>query len=251
MFLAGYHRMSYTHDSIVGGHLAQVIDRLSMVQYPQPSAPYWSEPVESHTPVAVITREADEVIYVWSGSDASWDTLYWFGAAPGDHWYPAHWQDDLEQCGRLLVADTGSTVVDGILLHWLEVNDQLVYERMGPTWDMFLYCPHLIIDGPMGMRCYSDEEMSFNFTQFDCGTLVGVEAVAAARTSVYPNPGSVELRMDLAPGVHVVVLVDGLGREVLRKEVLGPHVAVGMQHLRPGVYNVLVDGSRAERWMKQ
>jgi hypothetical protein len=121
MALAGFNRLSYTHDTIIGDFNAQVIDLYSAIQYPQPppGPTFGGPPYTSYTAVALITRSDSEVVFALSGS--VWDTLYWFGAEPGEHWFPAHINDPT--CAPVTVEDTGTTVVDGVPLRTIETTD--------------------------------------------------------------------------------------------------------------------------------
>ncbi len=252
MSLAGFHRMTYTHDSVVAGYPAQVIDRYSAIQYPQPppGPTFGGPPYITYYPVVVITREENEVVYTWQGG--AWDTLYWFGAVPGDHWYPAHINDTI--CQPLVVSDTSTLIIDGMALRRLEVAGTTVIERVGCTWDMFLYCPNLIIDGPMGMRCYSDDEISYQLVSGACEQLVGMEEKEQAGTHVFPNPGTTHFTLDLTPGPHTVSLYDATGRMVHQQRTSDPRPVVHSGELPAGLYRIIVHqeegGVRGTTWVK-
>ena len=70
MFLSGFHRMTYTHDTLIGSYDAQIIDRYSAIQYPQPppGPTFGGPPQISYTPLAVITRSDSEVVFILSGN---------------------------------------------------------------------------------------------------------------------------------------------------------------------------------------
>jgi hypothetical protein len=248
MFLAGFNRMSYTHDTLIAGFNAQVIDRYSAIQYPQPPPdPLFSgPPYISYTPISVITRSEADVVYTLQGG--VWDTLYWFGAVPGDRWFPSHINDTT--CMPLIVTDTGTIVIDGVPLRRLEVAGYTVIERIGCTWDMFLYCPNWIIDGPMGMRCYRDNEIS---SGSDCEALVGVdEKTEEERPICAPNPGTDHFTLSLPPGTHAITLVDATGRAVLHQNANGGRAIFDTAGLPSGIYFVRIDhGVQPVRWVKE
>lgn len=240
MFLAGYIRMSYTHDTLIDGFNAQVIDQYRAVQYPQPPPDpiYGGPPVITYTPVAVITRSENDVVLIRGGS--TWDTLYWFGAVPGDRWTQAHVEDT--SCAPFVVVDTGTTIYDGIPLRWIEIESWYrVYERIGSTWDMFMYCPNWIIDGPLGMRCYRDDDIDVGFTQTPCEALVGVEEnFTGDRMLPYPNPGSTHFTLDLPPGDQTIILFDATGRMVLQQRTIYARPVIATEALPAGLYRITV-----------
>ncbi len=254
MFLAGFNKMSYTHDTIVAGFTAQVIDRYSAIQYPQPppGPTFGGPPYVSYTPVALITRMEDDVVYSLGGSD--WDTLYWFGAVPGDHWFPAHVNDPT--CQPMVVSDTSTMVIDGVPLRMMAVAGYTVIERIGSTWDMFMYCPNWIIDGPMGMRCYSDEEISYQLITGACEQFVGLNAAAAQpRVGISPNPGTTHFTLDFPPGPHTITLFDATGRMVLRQRSTDARPVINTEALPAGLYRITVRDERGAvmgaTWVKE
>jgi len=252
MALAGFQRMTYTHDTIIGSYTAQVIDLYSAIQYPQPppGPTYGGPPYTSYTPVALITRSDSEVVFSLSGS--VWDTLYWFGADPGEHWFPAHINDST--CVPVTVADTSTTVVDGVPLRTIETMDGItIIERVGSTWDMGLYCSNWLIDGPTGMRCYSDNEISYQLTSGSCEAPVGInEGAKHSGTIIYPNPGTDHFSLSLSPGPHSVKLFDATGRLVHQQRISDERATIDTAHLPSGIYLVKVDeGIKPLRWVKE
>lgn len=252
--LAGFQRMSYRADTVVDGQQAQVIDRYAAIQYPQPVQPTFGGPqVITYTPVAAITRFADEVVHLWSGSE--WDTLYWFGAAVGQGWTMAH--ADESECAPNVVTAAGTDLIDGVPLRWLDfVNASRVYERIGSLWDFFMYCPNIIFDGPMGMRCYRDDELAMLSTWVECEALVGAEeAPTAPEPLLFPNPGGDELTINLPAGAWRVQLLDAQGRELLARGSSTGLVKLDAATLAPGTYHVRIAGatgaSMARLWIKE
>jgi hypothetical protein len=254
MFVAGFKRMTYRADSIVDGFPAQVIDRYAAIQYPQPTQPVFGGPPDiSYTPVAAITRYQNDVVYLHSSQ--GWDTLYWFGAAPGQGWTAAHVQQG-QDCAPFVVADTGTTMINGMALRWIEIESWYrVYERIGSTWDMFMYCPNWIIDGPMGMRCYSDDDISFQLASGECEQLVGLnDMYSTSRTSPFPNPGTTHFTLDVPPGLHTITLCDATGRVVLEQRTADGRPVIGTEALLAGLYRVTVRDEQGRvlggMWMK-
>ncbi|MBP7407392.1 MAG: T9SS type A sorting domain-containing protein [Flavobacteriales bacterium] len=249
LILAGFQRMSYTHDTLVGGYTAQVIDRYSAIQYPQapPGPTYGGPPIISYDPVSVITRSADDVVFTLSG--ITWDTLYWFGAVPGDHWYPAHAVDT--NCEPLLVSDTGTMVVDDVSLRWLNVSGTTVIERIGSTFDLYMYCPNYIIDGPTGMRCYSDDEIAYALNVINCESLVGLNELAGSPgLLIFPNPGIEHFNLNDLEFGELIEVYDVTGKIALKQRSTGPSMRIDASGLSPGAYHIRA-GTSAVRWMKK
>jgi len=253
-FLAGFLRMSYRADSLVDGYQAQVIDRYWAVQYPQPTQPvYGGPPVITYTPVAAITRFEEDVVYLRGG--ATWDTLYWFGAQVGEGWTMPH--AGSVDCDRFVVSGIGTTVINGVTLRWLDFeNSPRVHERIGSGWDFFMYCPNIIVDGPMGMRCYSDFEISTPGGSVNCEALVGVdEHGASSGMLLFPNPGTDHFSISLPPGAWELEVIDALGRRVLTTRSISDRFEVDASALKAGTYFVQMTsatGSRFTRlWSKQ
>jgi hypothetical protein len=256
MYTAGFIRMTYTHDTLIGGDIAQVIDRYTATQLPQPPPePHFSgPPFTSYDPVVMITKLDSGVVYVLSG--ASWDTLYWFDAVPGDHWWPP--SISAPDCDQLVVGDTGTDVLDGVALHWIRFNNTSykIYERLGWTWSMGVYCPNWIIDGPMPMRCYHDDEIDVNFTQAPCEALVGMDEGASGVVQlIFPNPGTDHFTLQSPPGPNTITMHDALGRSVLVQRTTGGNVEIDASDLPPGTYlvrTITASGSATHaKWIKQ
>lgn len=251
--LAGFQRMSYRADTVVDGQQAQVIDRYAAIQYPQPEAPvFGGPPVVTYTPVAAITRFADEVVYLWSGTE--WDTLYWFGAAVGQGWRAPFGEPF---CEPFVVLETGTESFNGVPLRWLDIGQGFrVYERIGWVFDFYLYCPNQIICGPTGMRCYRDDELAMLSAWVECEALVGMEEAATTpELMLFPNPCGDELIINLPTGAWRIQLLDAQGRELLARESSTGLVKVDATALARGTYVVRIggatDSSFTRLWIKQ
>ena len=253
-FLAGFLRMSYRADTLVDGYQAQVIDRYWAVQYPQSTQPvYGGPPVITYTPVAAVTRFEDDVVYIRGG--ATWDTLYWFGAQVGEGWTMPH--AGSVDCDRFVVSGIGTTVIDGVTLRWLDFeNSPRVHERIGSGWDFFMYCPNIIVDGPMGMRCYSDFEISTPGGSVNCQALVGIdEQGASSGMLLFPNPGREQLTLSLHSSPHSITLLDALGCVVATYANLAGTTTIATAQFPSGPYLLRIEaanGTRTSlRWLKE
>lgn len=250
LHLAGFNRLSYRADTVVDGYNAQVIDRYSAIQFPQSTEPtFGGAPFISYAPVVAITRHSDDVVYV--RGPLGWDTLYWFGALPGEGWTVPH--ADPTGCEPFIVQDTGTTFVDGIPLRWLEFQDlRRVYERIGSTWDFHLFCPNMVIDGPSGMRCYQDEEIHFGVDASNCEALVNVASLEREKVlAPYPDPGSTYVTIDLGPDPHTITFYDAMGRRALQHHTTEMHPTVDTSALVSGRYVITVHDNSGNIQMAQ
>lgn len=72
-----------------------------------------------------ITRAEDDVVYIYQDFPeweiSLWDTLIWFGAAPGDRWDNLTYVDHSCECPYTVV-DTGHVEVDGVWLRTIDVR---------------------------------------------------------------------------------------------------------------------------------
>ena len=246
MFTDGFRRMTYTHDTLIDGVSAQIIDLFTTTYLPQPDTPHWVGPYNAYNSVQWVTRFEDDVVYLRA---APWDTLYWFGASVGDYWYPPLITDT--SCSPLVVTATGTEIVDGLSLTWLDVGGVRVYERLGSIWDMMMYCPNWIIDGPMGMRCYSDQDISTNLTPWGCETLATIrEQDSGSAFSMFPNPGVDMVTLSFTDGGHLVELRDAAGRIVRSEYAHHDQISIEVSSLAPGLYITQVDHGPAQRWLK-
>lgn len=250
LLLQGYQRLSYVGDTLIDSYVAQKIDRYFAAQYPQPPpGPLFSGPPELHySPLVAITRVENDVVYI--REETEWDTLFWIGAVPGDRWTAAHVTDP--DCEPFIVSDTGTVMIDGVDVRYVEgANWPRVYERIGSIWDLYLYCPNWIIDGPTGLRCYQDDEMNYTMVQEPCELFAGINETGNDEwIQPFPNPGTDHFNLNnLEPGSTIHVL-DAMGRTVLQQRAIGTSTNIDASKFATGVYQVHT-GDRTMRWVKQ
>lgn len=255
--LYGYAQYTYVSDTTLGGQLGHRIDANGAMSYfGQTGVNYWSQPI------AAITAQIGDVVSLWSDTEQTWDTLFWLGAVPGDSWIRRGGPyGDCDPPDSLVIVDTTTVVFDGLPLRRWTVDQrtdgvsmftETFTERLGWTMNFSPYPACIIVDGPVGMRCYSDQDITVSFTGLGCETLVGInDREATARLSVFPNPGTDHFNVALPPGAHVIRLCDAIGRELLNLRALGPNVRVDTAIFLAGIYFIGVDDQRPERWVKE
>ncbi len=256
MQASGVRRAWYSGDTIVGGQPSQRIDQ-TIVAY-EPVPPLGSPFTYQDQPF--FTNAQGDLVQLWDQSSSAFDTLAWFGAAPGDHWHLPGLSGD----ARFDVLDTGTRVVDGILLRYLVVEEPVVmgiadtlFERIGFEYFYLLPIESIVVDFTTNwLVCYRDAQIG----QFEgwfpsgepCDFSVSVKEREDARLQPHPNPGTDHFTLSLASGPHVVTLRDAGGRVVLRQRSSGEQTWVDTGKLAPGTYVARVDeGSSRVLWVKQ
>lgn len=194
----------------------------------------------------LFTRSTADRVDLWI--DAQFDTLWYFGAVPGDSWHlPTPGWGPYE----VSVVDTGSTVIDGVPLRWLAVtvpapsgmfllNDTII-ERIGSL--------HVFIDAQWSfwedvitccLRCYHDSVVQFE-TGVDttCGFVMGVDDTpyAGQPPVLYPNPVEDQLRVEgLAAGAGILELQDATGHLIFSQQTNGVSSDMGLAGVGAGLY---------------
>lgn len=255
----GYNRLYYAGDTLLD-------DRLGQRLAEQHAEQSWgsSYVFQYHNPVAQITAVEDGVVFLWSTTLEAWDTLFWFGAAPGEHWQRPHVQFIVgNPTDRIEVVDTGTVLLDGLPLRTLDVEvicDQLpefytltITERLGTSSVLNLPDGCAFDYFAWELRCYSDDEMAWNQIG-PCDTFLNFSDHPASSSagSPFPNPGTDHFVLPVSPDVHSVKLFDSTGRLVHRVRTGQEQVVVDTSELPSGIYFVHEDGMRASfRWIKE
>jgi hypothetical protein len=259
--LYGYSQYVYVSDTLVGGQLAHRIDAQGAMSYfGQTQTDQWSQPI------AAITAQIGDVVSSWSDAAQAWDTLFWLGAVPGDSWIRRGGPNgDCDPPDSLVIVDTTTVVYNGLALRQWTVEQradgmtmfiETFTERLGWTMNFSPYPACIIWDGPVGMRCYSDQDISVNFTGLGCETLVGIDERAASLSlSVLPNPGTTHFTLDLPPGPHTITLFDATGRMVLQRRTTDARPMIDTEGLPAGLYRITVrderGGAMGATWVKE
>ncbi|MBX2980600.1 MAG: T9SS type A sorting domain-containing protein [Flavobacteriales bacterium] len=257
----GYSRYTYVSDTVLSGLPGQRLDLHTGV------SSFFNDQVDFYDyPAAMITGLHEDVVALWSNTAQAWDTLFWLGAAPGDVFMrPFSEADPCEPMDHFVVQDTTTVSVGGMLLkRWSvvpvwggnEYGAMHFIERLGWAWSMTPFPACLAVDGPAGLRCYSDQDISVNFTGLGCETLVGIkDHVATSRLSVFPNPGTTHFTLDLPPRPHTITLFDATGRMVLQQRTTDARPVIATEALPAGLYRIAVrdeqGGMMGATWVKE
>ena len=255
--VVGYTRVYYAGDTVVGGLPGQ---RLAEQHAEQA---WGSQDIYSYQhPTAMITRASNGVVHVWSMELETWDTLYWFGAAPGDGWQRAH---DVPFVGNpsdwIEVTDTTTVVIDGVPLRQLTVEQVCdgtyinwggtITDRLGYYTPFYFPESCTTESGIWELRCYSDNEIDFAYGS-PCDFLLSIASSADPDIGVFPNPGTDHFSISLAQGPHIITLFDALGQQVVQQRSGSGQFVVDTRSLPSGIYTVQFnEGGRPLRWVKE
>ncbi len=259
--LYGYARYSYVSDTLLGGQLAQRIDAEGAMSYfGQPGVDQWAQPR------AAFTALIGDVVALWSGTGQAWDTLFWLGAVPGDGWLRRGGPfDSCDPPDSIVVSDTMTVVLDGLpLRRWvvqqrmngITWGSEVFTERLGWFMNLSPYPACMIVDGPVGMRCYSDQDIEVNFTGLGCETLAGMADQAITSPLVlWPNPGSDQVTLSPVPPDSRVDVVDAMGRIIIAQSGPQRSATLSTAALAPGTYLIRAEGADGARttlrWVKE
>ncbi len=251
----GVQRAEYVGDTIIGGYVAQELRQTHVV------APWGTSNYAPYTTSSLYTRYDNDIVYIWDGVSA-YDTMFWYGASPGDHWRAPGWPDD----GNIVltVVDTATADIDGVQLRRLVVEPfpdlpiDTLYERIG---GQFLYLngwTWFVTDMPWnGLMCYSDQESGFTMPGVDdCGFTLTVHDAQRMRVMrLFPNPGTTHFTLDLPRGPHTISIFDAMGRMVLQQRTIDARPVIATEALPAGLYRITVrdeQGALMEAtWVKE
>ena len=239
----GFLRLQYTSDVMLDGQLAQYIS-VTITEFYNDSAHIYPG-FDFHT------YQDGPIVYCKTEVGFPWDTLYHFGAVPGDHWDAPHFSWSNE-CLRITVTDTGTTFINGFALRYMDyTRDSLGYavhrritERLGDSEFYFLM---EMCTGPFqmirGLRCYSDDA----FGSYDTGISPSCDFLTTIndqpgnrRVMLHPNPGCTHFTLDLPPGPHTITLFDATGRLVLQQRTTDARPVIGTEALPAGLFRIAV-----------
>lgn len=253
----------YEGDTTIGGYPAQ---RISQTNYTRIS----TDPVvHVFSGTDLFTRIDNDVVYLWDPAELEFDTLYWFGAVPGDHWSVIQAQYLPPEFSTWYIQDTGTVQMDGLELRRLVVNTDpagnqgyadTLLERIGFKYVYFtpLSSAWAGLDAELfGLHCYRDDAFTYSTNPDSlCEITVGLDPMPIKEDfSLAPNPGSGELNI-LSPGSNgfVVRLFGPLGKLYLSQRSSTSTLRLNTGALAPGPYYVQIRSCNTvstHRWIKQ
>ena len=250
----------YVGDTILGGENAQTLFTVHQFIHPVTQAvdTFGGEGTYSWT------RASGEVIWLWSATESAWDTLYNFGAAPGSEWGPVFAEPGF--CGspeagdKVQVLDTGTMVVQGVPLRYLDIHlgsyGGRVTERMGWSvmMETFEGCWQDLLSE---FKCYEDYEIDYSVDpdQGSCDLATRIENRDLAEPILYPNPGNDHITISRSSGPHTIALFDATGRMVLQQRTNDTRPVISTEALPAGLYRITVrdglGGLMSATWVKE
>lgn len=257
----------YVGDSLIGGRTAQII-HVTGTNYT--TFPELDTIVIDHYRYTALDNDVVLLWNIWNGPPV-WDTLYWFGAVPGDRWYAPG--DDGEcgptPAGMHQVMDTTTVLINGLPMKELTLSavdvfgspfgDQFTLtERIGlanGTFNLFSGC--IAVGSYETLLCYSDNSIDLVTPEgeFGCNSLVGITTLGIPdELLVFPNPGSDQLTIHLPHGNNTIELLDNAGRMVHHRTSSQRKTEIDTSSLAQGTYLVITTNRTGERsftrWVK-
>ena len=254
----GYVRTTLNGDTLLNGIMAQ---RLSGVLYGYSgqTQQYFTDEITE-----LLTTGTPDLALIWTGSE--FDTLFHFGAIPGDRWQPP---GAVSGDPELAVLDTGHTSIDGAWLKYLVMDlgplssrpsPDTLFERMGFLGGYLdVWSSYILDDGFAPLRCYSDVDISYTADDTPCDMILQLDVPRslAQPISLYPNPGSDNVWVNgaLLTGPLRTRVLDVRGLTVWEKTLSDPRMGLDLTELAPGYYTIQgatnTGLSFTAKWVKQ
>lgn len=260
----GYVRNTYTGDTLFSGQNAQKIF-IEWSYFTWTPTPYFE-----YSAGTSFTYVQNEVLYCWYGPGGFpgpyWDTLIWFGAAPGDQWQVLQPGDFVCDC-KYAVVDTGHTVIGGQSLRfvqtimdcpdWLGLDSIRFVERIGsfrglPWGECYIGAEDTIL------RCYEDVDMTLSTGIADsCDFINGLPSIRTTLDILlWPNPASDHLYISFrstAPANGAFRLFDASGKQVRRFLPGGrsEEIDLDLRTHEPGLYVLVYQDGFGTRWSQR
>jgi len=172
------------------------------------------------------------------------------------------WQHDIQpnDTAQILVALNNGSSGTPIAFGTLEVTGSL------GSWQLF-QIPLTYISSDTPDTAYVQISASINFSAPVAGSFVKVDDLAFVGTvgirefpvsnglSVFPNPGTTDLTLELPPGPHTITLFDTMGRMVLQQRTADERTTINTETLPAGLYRISVGNERVAvtgaTWVKE
>lgn len=205
--------------------------------------------------------ESNDSLFYYDPITGEFQLLFRWNALPGDTWSTAI--NDGFSAGDTLdwtVVDTGSVVIEGITLRTWEVQALarnfmynapigFVTERLGPFGSPFTWV-FSVCDGEtfLQLRCYEDNVISWQDPAVaQCALSTSIHELDDANWfSVSPNPApagtTVQVEVPTTNGAMQLVVIDALGRELLRSDVRNERSELRLYSSGIHVVTLLRDG---------
>lgn len=272
-FCSGYAKYDYYKDSLINGHLCQMIRR-----YQEKSC--MSGPQMGYMPPVFTYTNSNKVVYVNDYTSSAsvqaqvFDTLFWFDAPIGAKWQMLHQSYNCTGTVSCIVTvqDTGHRAFQGVNLRWQKVSymaqgggptvqtvTDTIYERFGylktEPFNPLNFCSVIAdIQTSRIFRCYGDNQISnlkykyfgacdYYYTSID-------EKSMWDDLSLFPNPAGSYIRFGYTNPTWkdaTIELQDALGRTLLKQDFAA---SIDVSFLSRGVYFVTVKNGTGLRSFK-
>jgi hypothetical protein len=224
--------------------------------------------LQQYPAASYFTTTSPDLIRAWNHLSMTFDTLVWFGAAPGASW-SIHGSVDQY---RINVLDAGASMVNGIELRhvvvsgdpsWLGYSPDTIRERVGAL-QLFSPWPTMTyqVDGSNGpLWCYQDDLWSYlsPYGTVSCDQPLAVQDVIDGslvhELKVYPLPLQDEMFVEYPSlvGAGILQVWDACGRLELTLPVAAgsQSMRVKLPNIRAGFHIVRLAGDiDGQRWIE-
>ncbi len=193
-----YTKHEYVYDTIISTKLCNKITYYTQGYGTSGPIAYFSTPIFTHI--------NGNVIYIKDQFTSNFDTLFNYGAVPGNTWLLAPKSVSTCISSKATVADTGHFYIQSQYLKWLKVNvngvinfTDTIVERIGSLNRYFYFfgdvCPTAPDQDKGGpLRCYDDNQIigykrySAPCNYFYSPTSIQLNNSSENKFTVYPNP---------------------------------------------------------------
>lgn len=258
----GYYELTYVGDTLLGGLIGQNINSRQHFYFNDVDSV-----IDGQSIYYTTTRRDTDIVWWWEPTLLTWDTLYWFGAVQGEKWLPPNYVGVCPPNEWIEVVDTGTAIISGVSLRYCDIMQagefdsaySRITERLGWEWEMNIWPPCAYLEGPLGLRCYSDAQISWSDPDwsYGCHSIVGMDHIGQAGMPIpFPDPGSDHFALDLRNGLRSIELYDMSGAPVLREQLMGDVARVTTTTLAQGMYMYRLrsdDGKTVSqgKWIKE
>lgn len=266
----GFVRLKYEQDTIINSITAKKISKYNE------GVDYWFGNTTPHFYYddPEFMYEQNGVVYIWYNNN--WDTLYNINASIGDSWRLAKQPYTTVFCNSnstLTVIDTGTMIVSGIPLRYLDV-----VLNYGPNWEFSFIPSYKIIEiigsvGPLNfyeecnqqhdgyeteiLRCYSDSIFSYKDSLFNDSCTHYIipnvqEYTQNKLLQIYPNPASNNITINLPKKTSVLSIYNYAG-QLVEQKTLGNNeqiIQLNVADFPSGIYLLQVQGKDAIHFKK-
>jgi len=270
-FYGGIDEFNYSSDTIVDGVTCQKIEVTRVQHFPQSDGSIVLG-APSNWLAGITYVNGDTVFY--RNNDEFFPLLN-FSAQVGDSWVIATVNPDTSNmCGdtsKVMVTQTGTMTINSVIYRTLTLESvanssyyfqgtfverfgQISTEHGVALFPIQNQCdPNAIIEWSYNsFRCFEDDSFSsYNPSGTSCNYYLGVEEVDSQVFSIYPNPSStiLNIELELAESTSCSIF-NSLGEMIMAQELNSNQSVLNISELTSGLYLIKI-GEKATTFLKE